>query len=406
VATGMVLDGIRIIDWTQFTAGPAATQLLGSLGAEVIKIEMPERGDPGRGNFQVYGVDCRLPGNRCVTFENHNRNKKGITLNLNSKEGRQILYRLVEKADVFVTNFLPHRRKRFKVEYDDLKKHNLRLIYAVNTMFGSKGPDSEMPGWDILGQAKSGVMMNVGESNERPLQATPALGDMISAMALCFSIITALLARERLGISQQVEVSQLGSCIATAMSCPVSFYLQAGKNPELFVREKARNPLTTCYRCKDGRWVILCTIFNKHWPILVQMTGNNSLLNDRRFSTLEGREKNSGELIAILDKLFATKDAKEWEEFGRQWGFPLCIVNSTEDLENDPQVLANDYILEIEDPVLGRMRYPGYPFQMSETPLTYLGRAPELGQHTEEVLIDICGYDWEDIGKFREQGII
>jgi len=406
MGTRSVLEGIRVIDWTQFTAGPAATQLLGSLGAEVIKIEMPERGDPGRGNYHVYGVDCRLPGNNCVTFVNHNRNKKSLTLNLNSETGRQILCRLIEKSDVFVTNFLSNRRRQFRAEYEDLKKYNPRLIYAVNTIFGSMGPDSEVPGWDLLGQAKSGIMLNVGDSHEKPLQGTPAMADMISAMTLCFGIITALLARERLGVGQQVEVSQLGSIIATAMSCPLSFYMQTGHNPEPFIRENVRNPLTTCYRCRDGRWVMLCSIFNKHWPVLVEMCDNAPELSSPGFATLEGREQHSRELIAILDRIFAARDAKDWEELARNAEFPLSIVNSTEDLVKDPQVVENEFIIEADDPVLGRMRYPGYPFRMSETPFTYRDRAPELGQHTEEVLIDVCGYDWGDIAGFREEGII
>ena len=406
MGTRSVLEGIRVIDWTQFTAGPAATQLLGSLGADVIKIEMPERGDPGRGNFRVYGVDCRLPENKCVTFENHNRNKRGLTLNLNSETGRQILGRLVEVSDAFVTNFMGGRRRQFKVEYDDLKRYNPRLIYAVNTIFGSRGPDSDVPGWDLLGQAKSGVMHNVGDSRDKPLQGTPAMADMISASTLCFGVITSLLARERLGIGQEIEVSQLGSVIATAMSCPLSFYMQTGQNPEPFVRETARNPLTTCYRCRDSKWVMLCTIFNKHWPLLVEMCDNAPQLQDPKFATLEGREENNVELIAILDQVFATKSAEEWEELGRRAGFPVSRVNSTEDLASDPQVLANGLITEVDDPVLGNMRYPGYPFHMSETPFAYRDRAPELGQHTEEVLIDVCGYDWEDIARFRDEGVI
>ena len=406
MGTRSVLEGIRVIDWTQFTAGPAATQLLGSLGADVIKIEMPERGDPGRGNFRVYGVDCRLPENKCVTFENHNRNKRGVTLNLNSEVGRQILGRLVKVSDVFVTNFMGTRRRQFKVEYDDLKEYNPRLIYAVTTIFGSKGPDSEVPGWDLLGQAKSGVMLNVGESSEKPLQATPALADMSSAITLCFGIVTALLARERLGVGQEIEVSQLGSIIATAMSCPLSFYMQTGQNPEHFVRESTLNPLTTCYKCKDGKWVMLCTIFNKHWPLLVEMCDGAPQLLDPKFATLEGRENNNRELVTILDDVFATKDADEWLALGRGSGFPISMVNSTEDLASDPQVLANNLITEVDDPVLGKMRYPGYPFQMSETPFAHRGRAPELGQHTEEVLIDVCGYDWGDIERFRDANAI
>jgi crotonobetainyl-CoA:carnitine CoA-transferase CaiB-like acyl-CoA transferase len=406
MATRNVLEGIRVVDWTQFTAGPAATQLLGSLGAEVIKLEMPERGDPGRGNFHVYGVDCRLPGNNCVTFVNHNRNKKSMTLNLSSTKGRQILGALVRKSDVFVTNFMGGRRRQFKVEYEDLKRYNPQLIYAVNTIFGSLGPDSGVPGWDLLGQAKSGIMLNVGESYERPLQGTPAMADMISAMTLCFGIITALLARERLGVGQQIEVSQLGSIIATAMSCPLSFYMQTGNNPEPFVRDRVRNPLTTCYRCKDGQWVMLCSIFDKHWPVLVEMCDNDPELASPGFATLEGREQNSLGIIAILDRIFATRDAREWEELARNAEFPLCTVNSTESLVNDPQVAANGFIIETDDPVLGKIRYPGYPFHMSETPFMYRERAPELGQHTEEVLIEICEYGWEDIARFREEGVI
>ena len=402
----MALEGIRVIDWTQFAAGAATSNLLGALGAEVIHVEALSVGDGGRGVIRLYGVNCVLEGSRTVTFENWNRNKKSLAINLKHETGRQILYELVKKSDVFVTSFLENRVREFKLDYETLCQYNPRIIYGEVNLYGCRGPDCGGPGWDSLGQARSGIMTCIGESRETPMYITGAPADMVSAAALGYGIVVALLARERLGISQKISVSQLGAMIAIAEGTSLGVYLLTGKEPNLHVRNETSNPLDNLYKCKDGRWICLCAYQETYFPRVAKMIGIPELFEDPRFTDMHKREQNNKELISILDSVFIKKTASEWQEIAKKETVPLSIVNRLSDLAADPQVLANDYIIEADHPIYGRHRFPGYPFELSKTPAKLRSFAPECGQHTEEILTEICGYSWDKIEKFRNEGVI
>ena len=405
------LEGIRVIEWAGFHNGPAAGYMLGDLGAEVIKIEEPVRGDPARGMTQMYGDVMSLPGGRLVGFELANRNKKGIALDLTKEKGKEILYRLVEKSDVFFTNYYRNGiLKRLGVDYDTLVKFNPRLIYAINSSYGLEGPMRNQRGFDTIAQARSGLMFAMGDRDmPEPVQAVGAPCDQTGATMLAFAILAALLARERLGIAQKVEVSLLGS----------SLHLQAiGINVTLLrqrpyarhSQKRSRNPLANHYRCADRKWLMLAEPqADRFWSEFCQIMGLEKLEQDPRFAAaLGGRREHYAELIEILNQTFATQTRDEWlarfDKMGAQ--FAYSPVYDYSEVVADPQVLQNEYLVDFEHPTLGALKAVNCPIKFHKTPAGPRSEAPELGQHTEEVLVDLLGYTWEAIATLKETGVI
>jgi len=408
------LDGIRIIDWTMAQFGPVATSMLGDLGADVIKIEQPIKGESGRGFQATAGLMFGLPQDRNFYFENNNRSKRGITLDVTKKEGQGIIFRLVETADVFVNNFRRDVAPRFRLDYQTLSQYNPKLIYAWGSAFGPAGPDSDKPGLDPVAQARSGLMTSVGEPNMPPLFYHGAIADQIGAIFFGYGIVIALLARERLGIGQEVDVSLLGSMIA-AQGLNVAARTMLGYEFPKKERIKSKNPICLHYKCADSKWLMLAMLWSdRSWPDFCRLVGIGELQNDPRFNSSSARETNSDELISILDNIFASKPRDEWrtifdEALSKGADIIYSLINTISDLPDDPQVLANDYITTFNHPVFGETKVVGLPYKFSKTPGVAGGsqhrEAPELGQHTEEVLLEV-GYTWEDITGFKDKGVI
>ncbi|MEK7847487.1 MAG: CoA transferase, partial [Chloroflexota bacterium] len=253
------LDGIRVIDWSVFQVGPYAAAMLADLGAEVIHVEEPGRGDALRGIKTLFGVPLTLKG-RHIIFEEHNRNKRGITVDLHREEGREVIYRLVKKSDVFLTNYRPAPVARMGMDYDTLKQHNPRLVYARASGFGFNGPDKDSPSLDLIAQARSGAMMASGEEGSPPTFLSLGIGDRVTSYLLAFGVVTALLARDRLGMGQRVDVSQL-QAMALIQGNGLMPALTMGNSIPRHNRQKPpRNPLYNSYQCRDGRWVVMAAI--------------------------------------------------------------------------------------------------------------------------------------------------
>jgi len=403
----MPLEGIRVVDWTIFQQGPVVTAMLGDLGAEVIKIEERGRGDPGRGIAGVMGLSPKLPGGRNYYFEANNRNKKSIALDLKKPQAREIVYRLVEKSDVFVQNFRKGVAERLGLDYETLSRYNPRLIYASATGYGPEGPESHRPSLDPVGLARAGFMDAAAPAEQPPIYMQGGIADQMGAIMLAYGILAALVARERLGIGQKVDASHLGSMM-WLQSLSIHAFLLMGKELPKWRRDRAANPMFNYYRCADGKWLFLSLMQpDRHWSNFCQAIGRPDLEHDPRFDTADKRRENRSELIRILDGIFATKTCREWIEIlSRYPDFIFEPVNSYADLPDDPQVRANDYIVDFDHPVLGKVKMVGVPVKLSKTPGGIRLPAPEYGQHTEEVLLDICGYSWEDIERFREEEII
>jgi len=399
------LDGIRIIDWTIWQQGPVSTAMLADLGAEVIKLEERESGDPGRGVIRIGGVsvDDRIN----YYFEANNRHKKSITLNLKRPEARDIVYRLVSKSDVFVQNFRRGVAARLALDYPALKLHNPQLIYANATGYGPFGPDNARPSFDLLGQARSGIMNAVGDPDMDPLSISGGIADQMGAVMLAYGILAALMARERHGIGQEVDASHLGSMIQL-QGLAVSMRLMMGRALRPAAREAARNPLWNHYRCGDGKWIALAMLqSDRYWTDFCRAIERPDLAEDQRFRGMRERTKNAKEAVAILDDEFAGRPLHEWLDLlKRNVDLIYSIVNTIDDLPQDPQVVANNYVMDFEHPRFGPTKVLGNPVHFSETPAEPRGAAPEFGEHTEQVLIDILGYDWDKISKLRDAEII
>jgi crotonobetainyl-CoA:carnitine CoA-transferase CaiB-like acyl-CoA transferase len=400
------LDGIRVVDWTIWQQGPVCTAMLGDMGAEVIKIESRDGGDPGRGILAVSGLDVSERPN--FYFEANNRNKKGITLDLSKPEGQQIARELVDKSDVFVQNFRKGVAARLGLDYATLRERNPGLIYASASGYGPEGPDSGEPSFDMLGLARSGIMFAAGEPDMPPQGIAGAISDQMGAIMLAYGVTTALLARERLGIGQEIDASHLGS-MSMLQGLSLSMKLMMGAAQPRTKRTHAYNPLWNHYRCEDDRWLAFGMPQPlRYWADLCRALGHPELADDERFSDMIGISKNAAAAIAIFDEAFATKTRDEWLRHLKEseGDFIVSVVNRVDDLPDDPQVIANEYVTEFDHPQYGPTKMVGFPVRFSETPGSVRLPAPQLGQHTEEILMDVLGYDWEQIGELRTKEVI
>ena len=401
----MLLEGIRVIDWTIWQQGPVASAMLGDLGAEVIKIEERVGGDPGRGMLRMSGVDLSDRPN--FYFEANNRNKKSITLDLKKADARQVVYELVAKADVFVQNFRQGVAERLGLGAEQLRQHNPRLIYASATGYGARGPESGAPSFDYLGQARSGIMLATGEPDMPPLAIAGGVADQMGAIMLAYGILAALLARERGGVVQDVDASHLGS-MTWLQGLSVAARLMMGFAIPRQPRSYAVNPLWNHYRCADDRWLALGMLQpDRYWADLCRVLGHPELATDERFEQMQARAANAGECVAILDEIFSTKPCAEWIGILRAGGdFIFTHVNSVDDLPTDPQVQANDYVTDFDHPAFGAIKVVGVPIRLSATPGSVRLPAPEFGQHTEEILTELLGYSWERVEQLRDAEVI
>jgi CoA:oxalate CoA-transferase len=400
---GAPLEGIKVIDWTIWQQGPIATVMLGDLGAEVIKIEEPERGDPGRGLISA-GTDGKVSE---FYFEANNRHKLSITVNLKTPAGREIVYRLVRDADVFVQNFRQGVPARLGLDYESLSRLNPRLIYASASGYGPAGPDAAKPSFDYMGQARSGIMNVVGGTETPPTYIFGGIADQMGGIMLAYGIVTALFVRERTGLGQEIDISHLGSMMAL-QGLNLCSVLLTGREMPRRSRETAYNPLWNHYRCADGKWLCLGMLQpDRYWKQFCRALGLDELAEDPRYQDIRQRGANSREIIRIFDRTFATRPRDEWVRIFEQAGdFIFTRMNTIADLPEDPQVTANEYVVNYEHPRRGKVRLPGVPVRFSRTPGDSRGVAPELGENTEEILVERLGYSWEEVARLREDGVI
>jgi crotonobetainyl-CoA:carnitine CoA-transferase CaiB-like acyl-CoA transferase len=401
----MPLEGVRVIDWTIWQQGPVASVMLADLGAEVIKVEERVGGDPGRGMLKLSGVDLKDRPN--FYFEANNRNKKSLALDLKQPAGREIIHKLAAKSDVFVQNFRKGVAARLGLDAPTLRQHNPKLIYASASGYGPEGPESGEPSFDYMAQARSGIMLAAGEPDMPPLALAGGLADQMGAIMLAYGVLAALIARDRFGIAQDVDASHLGS-MTWLQGLSVAARLMMGFAIPRQSRSFAVNPLWNHYRCGDNHWIALGMIQpDRYWAALCRALGRPELATDPRFVDLRVRAGNAGECIAILDEIFASQPRAHWLSVLRDGGdFIYTVVNSVDELPDDPQVQINRYVEDFQHPSFGPTRVVGVPIRLSETPGSVRAPAPEFGQHTEEVLTALLGYSWDDIGRLRDQAVI
>jgi crotonobetainyl-CoA:carnitine CoA-transferase CaiB-like acyl-CoA transferase len=397
------LDGIRVVEIAQWIAVPSAMAVLADWGAEVIKVEHPERGDGLRGYIPYHPIE---PGQMNYIWELANRNKKSVTANLQSEEGRDIVYRLIKNSDVFVSNLRPYELNRYQLDYSSLANINPRLVWANLTGYGTEGPDCDLPGYDYCAfWARSGIMNTLPEPGMPPPTARPGLGDSLTSLNLAGAVMAALFHRERTGFGQRVEVSLFHTAV-WGMGMDIQSVLSTGTEVSQVPRRMVTNPLWNYYQCKDGRWLMLVLLQpDPYWARFCQAIEREDLRDDPRFNSFESRTRNNEELIRILDTVFASKTLDEHAERLNTLGLPWARVQKVEEVINDVQAKANDFFVDFEHPSFGPVRLVNSPIKFSRTPASVRAPAPELGQHTEEVLTAI-GYSWEEIAQFKEKGAI
>jgi crotonobetainyl-CoA:carnitine CoA-transferase CaiB-like acyl-CoA transferase len=401
----MPLQGVRVVEWAVWMSGPMAATCLGDLGADVIKVEQTGAGDALRGLWSQ--GEWALPDGRHALFEAYNRNKRSIAIDLKKEKGREIAYQLVKWADVFVHNFPRDTASKLGLDYQTLCQINPRLIYATASSYGRKGPDKDMRSYDLAGMARSGLMAALADlGGGEPQSGVNGIADQIAAFTLSHGILAALVARERMGIGQEIDASLLGSMIYL-QHFAVSFSLFFDKQHAILPRSKANNPMFNWYKCKDDKWIALIMLQpDPYWPGLCRALNIVELEKDRRFADVFKRQDNAAELISILEKVFTAKTREEWMEILKSSDLPYCPINSMLDLPSDPQVVENGYIVNFNHPSLGTVKLTGFPVWFSKTPAAVKREAPQFGQHTEEVLQEVLGLGWEKIGQLKSEGVI
>jgi crotonobetainyl-CoA:carnitine CoA-transferase CaiB-like acyl-CoA transferase len=410
------LENIKVIELATMAAAPMAGRLLADWGAEVIHVEHPVSGDPWRTWITVAGNE--LPPDTAYSFwEHYNRNKRSITLDLDQEKGLEVLRKLIEGADVFITNMRPYALKKYHLEYETLKGLNPRLIFGSLTGYGRKGPDQDLPGHDTLAfWARSGFMYLLQQGNSAPPSAgyrAVAAGDKVNALALACGLILAILARAKTGLGQEVDVSLLHTAIYTL--APIALTLgnfeqlfETSEEYEHFLKRERDevSPLYISFETRDKRWLQLSLAPpDPYWPTFCRAIERVELEKDPRFNTVESRMENQTVLFHLLEEVFREKTLAEWKERFDKLDLLWSPIQSPKEVLADPQVIENDVFIPFEHPEFGPIRVMSNPVKLSQTPATIRRRAPEFGEHSEEVLLEL-GYSWEDIEQFRAGGVI
>jgi crotonobetainyl-CoA:carnitine CoA-transferase CaiB-like acyl-CoA transferase len=396
-------DGLRVVELAQWVFVPVAGALLADWGADVIRVERLD-GDPYRGlATQGIGTDR---GGVNLSMALANRGKRSIALDLRQAHGLDVLHELLASADVLLTSLRPGALDRLGLGTEAVRERHPHLVYARGHGFGVRGPDADQPGYDSSAfWARGGVgHMLTPTERDYPISQRGAMGDRNGAMALAFGISAALLKRTRTGVGSIVDVSLL----ATAMwmlSSDVLAALNGGEVQPVTGRGPQVNPLTCTYRTKDDRHVQLMFLQgDRYWPDFCRAVGRPDLADDPRFIDLAARRTNAAACVAELDLVFAERTLEDWKKVLSTLDAPWSPIQSIPEVVDDPQVLANDYIGEVLTDDGGSYRLPSVPVQFDEQPPD-LQRAPEHGEHTEAVLLEL-GYDWERIGELTEEGVI
>jgi crotonobetainyl-CoA:carnitine CoA-transferase CaiB-like acyl-CoA transferase len=402
------LDGIKVLEVAQWWFVPAAGAVLADWGAEVIKIEHPVRGDAQRGlaavgfSMSVGGVDFMM--------QQSNRGKRSVGIDIGVPEGRELLLRLAAESDVFLTNFLPSARTKLGIDVEDVRAVNPRIVYVRGSGHGADGPDRDRGGYDATAfWSRGGVGQAITPAGAAaPVMQRAAFGDSIGAMTIAGGVAAALLQRERSGVAPVVDVSLLGTAMwVMAPDVVVSKLVEPGQAgwPPVFTRTSVPNPLANSYKTQDGRWLLLMMLQpDRYWADFCAAIERPDLAADARFADGVQRFHNREALIADLDALFASKPLAHWRaRLDRQEG-PWAPLQSALELHEDPQTLANGYTRMVDGGDKGRFALVASPVQFDGA-RPELTASPEMGQHTEEVLLE-RGLDWDALAALKKSGAI
>lgn len=391
------LEGLKVIDLTRVLAGPYATMLLADFGAEIIKIEVPKTGDDSRA-FGPY------VNGESAYFMSINRNKKSITLNLKTEEGKDILKKLVSQADVLVENFRPGTMEKLGLGYELLKEINPKLIYAASSGYGHTGPYSQKPAYDAVVQAMGGIMSITGQVGGKPTRVGTSIGDIAAGLFTAIGVLTALNYRNETGKGQKVDVAML-DCQVAMLENAIARYTSTGDVPKPGGNKHPSIVPFESFGTNDGDIMVAAgndNLFQK----LCSALELEDAANDARFATNPLRNENYEALKPILDKAFAEKSIDEWRSILDEAGVPNSPINTIDRVVEHPQVMARDMVQTVKHKVAGEVKMPGVAIKLSETPGMIESAAPLLGEHNEEILKEYLNMSNEDINSLKEKGVI
>ncbi len=393
------LEGIRVLDVSRVLAGPFCTMILGDLGAEVIKVEEPRVGDGTR----AWGPPF-IKGESAY-FLSINRNKKSITVNLKHPKGREIIYKLAEKSDVFIENFRPGVAERLGVDYEAISKVNPKIIYCSISGFGQTGPYRDKPAYDLLIQAMSGFMSFTGEPGRPPVRIGVAIMDLGAGMYAAISILAALRAREITGKGQRIDISLLDTAVSWLTYMAMN-YFATGRNPRKMGSAHPNIVPYQCFEDRDGRYFAVAVGTDEHWKRLCKALGRDEWIENPKYSTNPKRVENRDELIGELEKIFKSKSRDEWLKTLEEHRVPCAPVYEVSEVLSDPQVIHRKMVIEVDHPKIGKLKQLGFPMKLSETPCEIRYPPPLLGQHTREILKELLEFSDEEIDELEREGAI
>jgi crotonobetainyl-CoA:carnitine CoA-transferase CaiB-like acyl-CoA transferase len=391
------LQGLRIIDLSRMLAGPSGSMLMGDLGAEILKVETPEGDETRASPPYFYGKDSAY-------FWAINRNKKSLVIDLKTAEGMEIFYDLVAHADVVYDNFRPGVLERLKIDYENLKIHNPKIICCSISTFGYTGPYRNRPGYDLVVQAMSGGMSITGEPGGSPVRAGIPLGDLVGGLLAVHGILAAYIHRQKTGQGQRLEVSLMDGQVYM-LTYVAQYYLHSGKIPGPIGSGHQSNVPYQAFKTKDIQIVVVAHQ-DHHFQRFCEAIGKPEWAEDPRFSTRPKRLENKSTLIPMMESHLMTRPGDEWLEAIHKAGVPAGPINTLDRVFSDPQVLAREMVVEIDGPGKEKIKTLGNPLKMEKTPVHTFTRPPRLGEHTREILTNLLGYSREKIEYLKQKEAI
>lgn len=392
------LENIKVLDLTRVLAGPFCTMILGDLGAQVIKVEIPASGDDSRhfGPFK---------NNKSLYFISINRAKKSISLNLKTEKGKKILKDLVKKVDVLIENYRPGTMEKLGLGYDVMKDINPSLIYATSSGFGHSGPYSKRPAYDILAQAMGGMMSITGWPGTAPTRVGMSIGDITASLYTAIGINAALYQRTKTGLGQKIDVAML-DCQVSILENAITRFQVDHKSPEPLGN---RHPTITpfqAFKAKD-KYFVMAVGNDNTWERFCKMINREDLLKNEKFKTNNLRTKNVDELATILEAVFLEKTVDEWLELLDKAEIPSGPINNVHDILQDHQIQSRNMIVDVYDKDAGNIKIAGNPIKMTNVPeVNHREPSPEIGEQNEEIFKKWLGMTKEDIDLLKKDGIV
>jgi crotonobetainyl-CoA:carnitine CoA-transferase CaiB-like acyl-CoA transferase len=399
------LQDIRVIDLSRALAGPFCGMMLGDLGADVIKVERPVRGDESRSWGPPFvGEPTEAYPGESTYYLAANRSKRSLTVNLKSPEGQAIIKGLVGVSDVLVENFVTGSLDKMGLGYEQLHEINPNLVYCSISGYGRTGPYADKGGYDFILQAEGGIMGITGPVEGPPFRVGVSIIDLTTGMFASTAILAALRAREITGEGQLLDLSLLDSS-AAILANVASNYLIGGVEPRRMGNAHFNIAPYEVFRARD-RWLTLGALNQRQWENLCAVVDRQEIISDPRFASNQDRVTNRETLAQVLNEAFSAKDARHWIEELHQVGIPSGVINSIEDVFNHPQAEFRDLKIELEHPTAGTLLFPGYPYKFSKTPAGAHRPPPLLGEHTDEVLTELLDYSPEEVAALHERGVV